>query len=370
MPDTGSLPEREGGSFLKDLCNGVFEGGGVRGIGHVGAACAMERAGYTFSDLAGSSAGAIVASLLAAGYSAEEVRQEMLKTDYLKFKQKDILDHLGTLGKTLSIIFNYGIYNAAYFEEWLTKLLARKRKYVFGDLEASRQKALCRLRVTATDLTDRRLLVLPDDLAFFGMRPLEYPIARAVRMSMSIPFFYEPFRLTDCCGRVHYMVDGGMISNYPIWIMDDGKTMPAIPSFGFKFSEGPPEHPDQRQKQKKINIVEYIKMMVSTALDAYDNRFEADTRGDFERCIMIPVTIRLNDGTEKKVSSTDFEITGEESEALFHNGEKAAQRFLEGWNFEAWKQKYRAGYPAARPFSSVGSRVPNACNLPLKSEGL
>ena len=50
------------------LCNGVFEGGGVRGIAHVGAACVLEAAGYRFEALAGSSAGAIVAALLAAGY--------------------------------------------------------------------------------------------------------------------------------------------------------------------------------------------------------------------------------------------------------------------------------------------------------------
>ena len=43
-------------------CNGVLEGGGVKGIGHVGAIQALEQAGYQFHRVAGSSAGAIVAA--------------------------------------------------------------------------------------------------------------------------------------------------------------------------------------------------------------------------------------------------------------------------------------------------------------------
>ena len=74
-------------------CNAVFEGGGVRGIGHVGAVCRMEQAGWQFADLAGSSAGAIVAALLAAGYSGRELRKELETLDYMRFKGKDLPDY-------------------------------------------------------------------------------------------------------------------------------------------------------------------------------------------------------------------------------------------------------------------------------------
>ena len=63
--------------------NAVFEGGGIRGIGHVGAACVFEKNGYEFINLAGSSAGAIVASLLAAGYQCDEIKKEMKQLDYM-----------------------------------------------------------------------------------------------------------------------------------------------------------------------------------------------------------------------------------------------------------------------------------------------
>lgn len=50
----------------------VFEGGGVKGIALIGAAAVIEASGYQFYNLAGTSAGAIVAALLGAGYTAAE----------------------------------------------------------------------------------------------------------------------------------------------------------------------------------------------------------------------------------------------------------------------------------------------------------
>ena len=64
----------------------VFEGGGVKGIGLVGAVSIIESAGYEFENLAGTSAGAIVASLLAVDYKADEIKSELERLDYNKFK--------------------------------------------------------------------------------------------------------------------------------------------------------------------------------------------------------------------------------------------------------------------------------------------
>jgi predicted acylesterase/phospholipase RssA len=51
-----------------------FEGGGVKGIGLVGAVAVAEERGYQWVNVGGTSAGAIVAFLLAAGYSASEIK--------------------------------------------------------------------------------------------------------------------------------------------------------------------------------------------------------------------------------------------------------------------------------------------------------
>lgn len=322
-------------------CNGVFEGGGVRGIGHVGAACAIEKAGYRFMNLAGSSAGAIVASLLAVGYSGNEIRKEMETIDYLKFKQKDKLDTLGNTGKLLSICIHFGIYKTDYFEHWLTGLLAKKDKLTFRDVRINTPYGTAyKLKVTVSDLTDEKLLVLPDDLKELGIDPDTFSIAAAVRMSMSIPIFYEPFRLTDSNGKVHLIVDGGLLSNYPIWILDDGKSVPPYPTFGFQFIEENCEPTTCHKKLVKMNIVEYVKQIVSTVLDSYDKQVIAHSKGDFKRTVFIPTTIHIN-GETKKISSTDFAITKQESAALFQNGVTASKKFLSSWDFIKWKNEYR-----------------------------
>ena len=222
---------------MKKRCDAVFEGGGVRGIGLVGAVYQMERSGYTFGNVAGSSAGAIIASLLAAGYTGEEIYEEMKRVNYFKFKEKHLLDYFGIVGKLLSILFHFGIYSADYFEQWLTELLSRKGVYTFGDLKCGSHTGHCKykLQVTASDITDEELLVFPRDFHKFGIMADMYPIAKAVRMSMSIPVFYEPFILRDQSGKKHYIVDGGMLSNYPMWLLDEGTTEPQYPTIGFKF---------------------------------------------------------------------------------------------------------------------------------------
>src|SRR3989442_5807942 len=97
-------------------CDAVFEGGGVKGIGLVGAMAITEAKGYEFVNLAGTSAGAIVATLVAAGYRASELRQIMNGLDYSKFKDPGWVDRIPLLGKAISLAVEKGIYEGQYFE--------------------------------------------------------------------------------------------------------------------------------------------------------------------------------------------------------------------------------------------------------------
>ncbi len=314
-------------------CHAVFEGGGVRGIGHVGAVCRMEQAGWQFADTAGSSAGAIVAALLAAGYTGKELKKELETLDYLRFKGKDLPDHFGILGKSISLLLSLGIYNTDDLEDWVDELLNRKGIRRFKDVEQSGRK----LKITASDLTEKRLLVLPDDLAEFTVDPGEFCIAPAVRMSVSIPIFFEPIRWKDRAGKEHLVVDGGLLSNYPIWLLDKGKSVPEIPVFGFKFVDEE-EYCKSPSCQAGPNFIDYLKSIVSTSLDAIDHSHLS--AGDYERTIRIPA-VTGEGGERHKISAVDFDICKEESRALFENGWSAADRFLRTWNFESWKRRYR-----------------------------
>lgn len=317
-------------------CNAVLEGGGVKGIGHVGAVSYFQKDGYSFDNVAGSSAGAIVASLLVAGYTPKEMQEIMLDVDYLKFRQEDLLDYFGNVGKFLSIVFDFGIYSSSYLERWLNDLLEAKHCTCFKDVK--NEDGTYRLQVTTSDLSEQELLILPQDLAKFNIDIDSFPIARAVRMSMSIPIFYEPYKLKDAHGKIHYMVDGGLLANYPIFLLDDGISTPRIPTFGFRFTSNDEE--GKKNKQDCVNIVDYAKLIVSTLLDGNENYHISKSKGDEDRTIFISSLISV-DGEKKKISTTDFEISKSESQALYNNGWYSAKDFLKTWNFEEWKSVYR-----------------------------
>lgn len=314
----------------------VFEGGGVKGIGFAGAISEVEKAGYKFENIAGASAGAIVAALLAVGYTSAEIKNELEKLDYNKFKD------VSRLGKLISILFKYGIYKGDYFENWLEGLLERKGITTFGQLitEYPEEKYKYKLQVVASDITNKRLLILPQDLKHFGFDPEQFSIARAVRMSMSIPLFFRPVKLTDNNGKDHIIVDGGVLSNYPIWLLDDNTSDPPWPTFGFKLME-----PNRRELGKGEsgyvkNIVSYFQALIGTMLEAHDKLHISESKGDYDRTIGVPTTITVN-GMDKDIKTTAFNITTEESLLLYRNGEETAKEFLKNWDFEKWKEDYR-----------------------------
>jgi NTE family protein len=309
-------------------CSAVFEGGGVKGIGHAGAALALEQAGYVFRSVAGSSAGAICASLLAAGYTGAELENILKTLNFKKFKQS----RFGAIGNIFSTIFAFGAHKTRYFENWIYDLLSKKGVVTFGDLPAGK------LKITASDVTAQRLLVLPDDLTKFGISPGTFPVALAVTMSMSIPLFFRPQKLKATTGATHYIVDGGLLSNYPIWILDKGTGAPPVPVFGLRFAD---DGGHEKAGGGRVGFLEYTKDIVNTALEAHDTGYIYNVAGDSARTITIPVTVNIN-GKKKKISATDFDITAQETDGMFDNGYYAAKSFISSFNFADWVKRYRS----------------------------
>jgi NTE family protein len=89
----------------------VLEGGGVKGIGLLGAVTALVTRDdpYTFERYAGTSAGSILASFLAAGASVEELKDITLKEDFSTFEDESTLfKHFKLLGESLGLVFSRG----------------------------------------------------------------------------------------------------------------------------------------------------------------------------------------------------------------------------------------------------------------------
>lgn len=145
----------------------VCEGGGVRGIGLVGAVDALADAGYRFPRVAGSSAGAIVASLVAALQTAGEpvtrLAEMMRSIDYPKFLDRNLIGHVPLIGGGLSLLLSDGVYRGAYLEQLLGGLLADLGVHTFGDLRTGEapEQFTWSLVVTASDLSRRRLVRIP-----------------------------------------------------------------------------------------------------------------------------------------------------------------------------------------------------------------
>ncbi|MGZ6556410.1 MAG: patatin-like phospholipase family protein, partial [Actinomycetota bacterium] len=201
----------------------VLEGGGIKGIGLVGAVLELEAYGYRFSRIAGASAGSIVAALLAAGIPAREIKALMLNMGLLQFADTTLVDRLPIVGPTLSIFRENGWLEGTTFRNWLAELLAERGVVTFGDLrDRDRQSHLhddrrYRLVVTATDLTRGELVYLPWDYRrLYGLDPEEQMVADAVRASISVPFVFEPVKLHAADGSTATLVDGGVLSNFPI----------------------------------------------------------------------------------------------------------------------------------------------------------
>jgi NTE family protein len=130
------------------------------------------------------------------------------------------------------------------------------------------------------------------------------------------------------------------LSNYPIWLLDDNSTDPPWPTFGFKLME-----PDKRavkagSRNPINNPISFLKAVFGTMMDAHDNYHISKSKGDYDRTIGIPTVVTV-DGTEKEIKTVDFDMTRQESDALYENGMRAARNFLEKWDFETWKKLYR-----------------------------
>jgi NTE family protein len=315
----------------------VFEGGGVKGIGLAGAFRKLDEDGWKPQRVAGTSAGAITAALVAAGYNGAQLEDTVLnEMDFRRFA-----DGEGDLVReTWELLHESGLHSGKYFLGWIKDLLEAKGVTRFGDLrvagageDPARQH---RLQVIASDLSTRSMLILPRDAGELGLEPDELNVAEAVRMSMSIPIFFTPWRQRRG-DAVHTIVDGGLLSNFPVWLFDTkGGEEPRWPTFGLLLvapgqREPLPGDPDA-STDVSLSSIEYLKAIAHTMLEAHDRLYLE--QAEFARTIPIP-TLGVN--------TTQFDIDDRKKRELFQSGVDAATAFLATWDFEKYKSAFRDG---------------------------
>lgn len=299
----------------------VCEGGGVRGIGLVGAVDALTSAGYRFPRVAGTSAGAVVASLIAAlqvaGEPPSRLVEVMRTIDYRKFLDRSLIGRVPVIGGGLSLLVSDGVYRGAYLEHLLAGLLADLGVRTFGDLRTGEEpeRYAWSLVVTASDLSRRRLVRIPWDLRSYGIDPDDFPVARAVHASSAIPFVFEPVRVGGAT-----WVDGGLLSGFPVELFDRPAGEPRWPTFGIRLSARPGIPPTQPVHGPVSLGIAAIETLVSNQDNAY-----IDDPCTVRRTIFVPAD---------EVSPIGFDITAEQREALYQRGLRAGRQFLQTWDYQ------------------------------------
>ncbi|MCH7575330.1 MAG: patatin-like phospholipase family protein [Candidatus Marinimicrobia bacterium] len=241
----------------------VFEGGGAKGIVFVGAMEEFARQGHSARRYIGTSAGAITATLLAAGYSADELSAaateklpngdpifssfmdtpeefdrgvieasvtfeifKRVKLSWVPKKTKRWFDlrlfkrlmRIKAYRTIFSFIERGGLYKGDAFLDWIIeKLNVKNDRWGKATLSQFFEATGSDLTLVASDTTGKEMLVLNHRTA------PDCPVAWAVRMSMSIPFLWQEVRWDDEWGTYlgrsmsdHRIVDGGVLSNFSI----------------------------------------------------------------------------------------------------------------------------------------------------------
>jgi NTE family protein len=308
----------------------VLEGGGVKGLGAAGAVIALLDAGYTFPRIAGTSVGAVVAAFTAAGADSAVLRNVITRLELPRVPDRRI--PLPLLGEGLSLLVQGGAYAGAWIRDFLVRELERLGVRTFADVrrdDPGDDPALTtpdhryRLVVMATDVTSGRLLRLPWDYSLFHLDPDEQTVADAVRMSLSIPFYFAPCQLTDPVTHdSKTIVDGGVLSNFPIEIFDRTDGRPSRwPTFGIRLLPDLPAGLGEIVPVlglPTLPTVRLLQQVVATALVGRDQT-HLDRPGVRDRTISVDTS-----GTK----ITEFCIDRTERDALLERGQQAAREFL------------------------------------------
>ncbi len=192
-------------SISDNKINLILQGGGIKGLAYIGALRCLENNGYKIKNIAGSSVGAIIGSLIIAGYNSYELEEIINNLNVNIFFNSN---------KLKEKIKNKGLYSLSELEKFLENMLLKKNIRVFSDIKiGNNYKAI----FTTTSIKYQRIFVLPYDLKLININPDTFSVAKAAIMSASIPLFYEPYKLNN-----NYFYDGGVSDNFPKWCFNTG----------------------------------------------------------------------------------------------------------------------------------------------------
>ncbi len=321
----------------------VLSGGGVKFIGLVGAVVALMDAGYSINRVSGVSAGSVVAAIVAAASNGDQLTGEEVKELAFSVPLHTWRDSgpVPYFGAAWGLVRDTSMYRGDVAYDWIRSELKNLGVSSFADLALDEGDPLdgprYKLVVTVADLTAAQLVRLPWDYPrLYGLEPDEQPVADAVRASMAIPFFYRPVKLTGAGGATSTLVDGGVLSNFPIDTFDrpDGKP-PRWPTFGITVLPRPTEGLGAVMPAlKSLRFFEQTALLESllTTMLAGHDQTHLSKPWVAARAILVEST---------NVGVLDFDAPRGRLEELYDSGYAAAQLFLSSWDWPEYLGRFR-----------------------------
>lgn len=271
----------------------ILKGGGVKGLAFAGAVRELEKH-LPFDVFVGTSAGAIAAVLLAAGYSGAELGEELAKKNFREFVSEPWLRRLwGAMARG-------GLFTGRPIRAWVAELLERRipDRPVFMRHLPKRAIIFASKRPQGTVAFDQD-----------GDHD-DTPADLAVRYSMSIPFFFQPLKLDDI--RVY---DGGVLSNFPleVFLQNLPANLPKVDFVALYLADG-----ELSPSRSTSMLRELFQLVLSGRERAVVDKHRENV------LVMNPAPIR----------TTQFDLTDDEKSFLLAEGRAAALRYLSSKNQE------------------------------------
>lgn len=281
---------------------GIFEGGGIKGVALAGGAAAALDLGVDFAQTVGTSAGALVAALVAAGSGADELERAVQEVDWPSMIDRSPLGRVPVVGPHLAMMFSGGVARGRRLECKVEELLGRKGIRTFGDLAPSS------LRVVATDLSHGTGVVLPEGLRDYDLEPSSFSVARAVMASAAVPFVFQPVTIRNpATGETSLLADGALAARFPVQVV-----APGVPTLGFRLGSDPEDH-DHREIGGPLSLAAAVMAAAMTARESLP-----------VLCREVGKTVEIRSDRP----SLDFEVTPAEALEMFTEARVSATEDL------------------------------------------
>ena len=332
------------GDFL-NIRNLVFEGAGTSGIAYLGVLDYLYHNGWMKEvyRIGGTSSGAITACIGSLNLPFEKIKSIASSLDYksipsksefddlmfLSEDVKEILDELfGDINCIYRLVNQYGWYSTDYFYDWIKEVIAeqfdsskKKPPYTFSDFKNPKlhkeNRPFLNLYIVGTNLSMKT-----SEVYSFETTP-EMEVAQAVRISMSIPLFFEAVKTeeTDAAGNsiTNVLCDGGAMNNYPLNLFDSPKYNSNL-YYGINMETLGVRFESRLTYEKIDNLIQYIGGLLNLYSYIQQENFENNPLNKM-RSIQID---------SDEVNPMDFNIeTGDFTYKLLYNrGYQAAEAFF------------------------------------------